>query len=247
MFSIFNKKKKPRLDLSGLVADMHSHLLPGIDDGSPDTETSLELITGLQELGYRKFITTPHILWDMYKNDATTIGAAYQELQQASVEQNNSNVPVTAAAEYFLDEHFDELLENNVPLLTIHKNWVLVEFSFVTTPINFKDKLFNMQMKGYQPVLAHPERYLYFMSDRKWYDELKGAGCYFQLNILSLAGYYGKASLQLAHYLIGKQYVNLLGTDCHHFRHLDTLRNAHNIMEPVMGLLDSGQLLNPTL
>ena len=247
MFSIFNKKKKVRLDLSGLVADMHSHLLPGIDDGSPDTETSLQLINGLQELGYRKFITTPHILWDMYKNDATTIDAAYQELQQAAQKENKANVPVKAAAEYFLDEHFDELLQNNVPLLTIHKNWVLVEFSFVTTPLNFKDKLFNMQMKGYQPVLAHPERYLYFMSDRKWYDELKDAGCYFQLNILSLAGYYGKASLQLAHYLIGKRYVNLLGTDCHHFRHLDTLRNAHNIMEPVMGLLDSGQLLNPSL
>jgi tyrosine-protein phosphatase YwqE len=247
MFSIFKRKKRARLDLSGLVADMHSHLLPGIDDGSPDSETSLELIKGLQELGYRKFITTPHILWDMYKNDATTIGAAYQELQQAAQQQNNSAVPVKAAAEYFLDEHFDELLENNVPLLTLHENWVLVEFSFVTTPLNFKDKLFNMQMKGYQPVLAHPERYLYFMSDKKWYDELKNAGCYFQLNILSLAGYYGKASLQLAHYLINKKYVNLLGTDCHHFRHLNTLRNAHNIMEPVESLLDSGMLLNPSL
>lgn len=247
MFSIFKKKKRPRLDLSGLVADMHSHLLPGIDDGSPDTETSLQLIAGLQELGYRKFITTPHILWDMYKNDATTIGAAYEELQQAAQLQNNAAVPVKAAAEYFLDEHFDELLEQNVPLLTIHQNWVLVEFSFVTTPLNFKDKMFSMQMRGYQPVLAHPERYLYFMSDRKWYDELKDAGCYFQLNILSLAGYYGKASRQLAHYLIGKRYINLLGTDCHHFRHLNTLRNAHNIMEPVMSLLDSGQLLNPSL
>jgi protein-tyrosine phosphatase len=247
MFSIFKKKKKARIDLSGLVTDMHSHLLPGIDDGSPDTETSLQLISGLQELGYRKFITTPHILWDMYKNDATTIGAAHQELQEAAQKEYNSTVPVKVAAEYFLDEHFDELLQNNAPLLTLHENLVLVEFSFVTTPLNFKDKLFNMQLKGYQPVLAHPERYLYFMSDKKWYDELKSAGFYFQLNILSLAGYYGKASLQLAHYLIGKKYINLLGTDCHHFRHLNTLRNAHNIMEPIESLLDSGQLLNPSL
>jgi protein-tyrosine phosphatase len=247
MFSIFKKKKRARIDLSGLVTDMHSHLLPGIDDGSPDTETSLQLISGLQELGYRKFITTPHILWDMYKNDATTIGAAHQELQQAAQQEYNSTVPVKAAAEYFLDEHFDELLQNNVPLLTLHENLVLVEFSFVTTPLNFKDKLFNMQLMGYQPVLAHPERYLYFMSDKKWYDELKSAGFYFQLNILSLAGYYGKASLQLAHYLIGKKYISLLGTDCHHFRHLNTLRNAHNIMEPIESLLDSGQLLNPSL
>lgn len=246
MFSIFNKKPKIQLDLSVVGTDMHSHLLPGIDDGSPDTETSLQLIAGLQDLGYRKFITTPHILWDMYKNDAVSIGAAHHELQQA-LQQNNSKVPISAAAEYFLDEHFDELLDTNTPLLTIHQNWVLVEFSFVTTPLNFKEKLFNMQMKGYQPILAHPERYLYFMSDKKWYDELKEAGCYFQLNILSLTGYYGKASLQLAQYLLNKRYINLLGTDCHHFRHLNTLRAANNIMEPVLSLLDSGQLLNPTL
>jgi tyrosine-protein phosphatase YwqE len=246
MFSIFNKKKKIQLDLSGVGIDMHSHLLPGIDDGSPDVETSLQLIAGLQDLGYRKFITTPHILWDMYKNDAESIGAAHRELQEA-LQQNNSTVPIRAAAEYFLDEHFDELLDTNTPLLTIHENWVLVEFSFVTTPLNFKEKLFRMQMKGYQPILAHPERYLYFMSDKKWYDELKEAGCYFQLNILSLAGYYGKASLQLAQYLMNKRYVNLLGTDCHHFRHLNTLRTSNSIMEPVLSLLDGGQLLNPTL
>jgi tyrosine-protein phosphatase YwqE len=246
MFSIFNKKPKIQLDLSVVGTDMHSHLLPGIDDGSPDVETSLQLIAGLQDLGYRKFITTPHILWDMYKNDAVSIGDAHSELQQA-LQQNNSNVPIRAAAEYFLDEHFDELLETNTPLLTIHENWVLVEFSFVTTPLNFKEKLFNMQMRGYQPILAHPERYLYFMSDKRWYDELKDAGCYFQLNILSLTGYYGKASLQLAQYLLNKRYINLLGTDCHHFRHLNTLRAANNIMEPVLSLLDSGQLLNPTL
>jgi tyrosine-protein phosphatase YwqE len=163
------------------------------------------------------------------------------------LQQNNVNVPIRAAAEYFLDEHFDELLETNTPLLTIHQNWVLVEFSFVTTPLNFKEKLFNMQMKGYQPILAHPERYLYFMSDKKWYDELKEAGCYFQLNILSLTGYYGKASLQLAQYLISKRYINLLGTDCHHFRHLNTLQSSHKIMEPIQSLLDSGLLLNSSL
>jgi tyrosine-protein phosphatase YwqE len=246
MFSIFKKSKKSAVDLSGLGADMHSHLLPGIDDGSPDVETSLKLIAGLKELGYKKFITTPHILWDMYKNDAVSITSAHAKLQLALLE-NNDSTSVTPAAEYFLDDHFDELLETNTPLLTIHDNWVLVEFSFVTTPLNFREKLFNMQLKGYQPILAHPERYLYFSSDRKWYEELKSAGCYFQLNILSLAGYYGKASLQLAHYLINKEYVNLLGTDCHHERHLNALRTATGIMEPVQALLDSGQLLNPSL
>lgn len=246
MFSIFKKKKRAPVDLSGIGTDMHSHLLPGIDDGSPDIETSLQLITGLQELGYKKFITTPHILWDMYKNDEKSITGAHRQLQQA-LQQNNMDVSVKPAAEYFLDDHFDELLLSDTPLLTLHDNWVLVEFSFVTIPLNFKEKLFNMQMKGYQPVLAHPERYLYFLADKKWYDELKAAGCYFQLNLLSLTGYYGKASLQLAHYLINKQYVNLLGTDCHHLRHLHALQSARSVMEPLQTLLDRGQLLNPSL
>lgn len=247
MFSIFKKRKSTPVDLSELGTDMHSHLLPGIDDGAADEAMSLQLITALQDLGYKQFVTTPHIYWDMYKNDAATIASAHARLQQALLE-NDNRVKVQPAAEYFLDDHFDDLLEKNTPLLTIHDNWVLVEFSFVTVPMNFKDKLFNMQMKGYQPILAHPERYLYFMSDKKWYDELKNAGCYFQLNILSLAGYYGKASLQLAHYLIDKQYINLLGTDCHHLRHIEALRAAgSSIMTPVKSLLDKDMLLNPAL
>ena len=247
MFSIFKKKKATPVDLSSLGTDMHSHLLPGIDDGAADTEMSLQLITGLHDLGYKQFITTPHIYWDLYKNNAATIGSAHAKLQQALLEKDN-RVSIKPAAEYFLDDHFDELLDTNTPLLTIHDNWVLVEFSFVTVPLNFKNKLFNMQMKGYQPILAHPERYLYFMNDRSWYDELKNAGCYFQLNILSLAGYYGKASQQLAHYLISKQYVNLLGTDCHHERHIEALRAAgSSVMEPMQSMLDTGSLLNPSL
>src|SRR5439155_20763493 len=105
MFSIFKKKNKTSLDLSGIGTDMHSHLLPGIDDGSPDVATSLQLIAGLQELGYKKFITTPHILWDMYKNDAVSITSAHAGLKHALL-QNNMDVPITAAAEYFLDDHF---------------------------------------------------------------------------------------------------------------------------------------------
>lgn len=247
MFSIFKKNKKTIVDLSGLGTDMHSHLLPGIDDGAADTDTSLQLIAALQELGYKQLITTPHIYWDLYRNNAITIASAHAKLQQALL-QTESAAIVKPAAEYLLDDHFDELLNTNTPLLTIFDSWVLVEFSFVSPPYNFRDKLFNMQMKGYQPILAHPERYLYFFTDKKWYDELKKAGCYFQLNILSLTGYYGKQSLQLAHYLIDKQYINLLGTDCHHFRHIEALRNAgSSVMTPVSALLDAGQLLNPSL
>ncbi len=243
MFSIFRKKVVEAVDLSALNADMHSHVLPGIDDGAADTDSSLQLVKGLQELGFKKLITTPHIMGDLYKNDQHSIGAAYKKLS----ELKELALPVHTAAEYLMDEHFEELLQHDVPLLTLKDNWVLVEFSFVNAPLNAKEKLFNLQIKGYQPVLAHPERYLYFGSDKSWYDELKAAGCYFQLNLLSLCGYYGKASVELADYLIKKQYVDLLGTDMHHTRHLDALRSSTSLMKPVKFLLDSGRILNPTL
>src|SRR6476620_1113567 len=152
MFSIF-RKKNYNVDLSMLGADMHSHILPGIDDGSPDTGTSLELIGGLKDLGYTKLVATPHILWDMFKNDALSIQAAHDRLDHA-LKPVDSNITIGHAAEYYMDEHFDELLEKDVPLLTIHKNWVLVEFSFISPPMDLKEKLFEMQIRGYQPVLA---------------------------------------------------------------------------------------------
>ncbi len=246
MLSIFKKKHTETVDLGELGADMHSHLLPGIDDGAADIESSLRLIRGLQDLGFQRFVTTPHVMWDVYRNNADTINDAFQSLQ-SRMNADRLQVALKPAAEYFLDDHFDQLLEDNVPLLTIKDNWVLVEFSFVTPPINFKEKLFNLQIKGYQPVLAHPERYNYFSRQKEVYDELITAGCFFQLNILSLTGYYGKGPLDLAKHLIKKKSISLLGTDLHHERHLNALRAAGPALYPIKSLLDSGAILNPSL
>ena len=224
---------------------MHSHLLPGIDDGAADAEMSISLINGLKDLGYVKMITTPHILWDMYQNDEHTIGNAKKVLDEV-FDQRSNGVELVIAAEYFMDDHFDELLQNNTPLFCVRDKQVLVEFSFASTPLNYKQRLFDLQIKGYQPILAHPERYGYF-TDKKSFDELKDAGCLFQVNLLSIAGYYGKLPMDLASYLIKKGYVDLLGTDLHHSRHLEALRNSPRMMDQVKFLLDSGKLLIPGL
>jgi tyrosine-protein phosphatase YwqE len=246
MLSLFRKKVKERPDLSGLVTDMHSHLIPGIDDGSPDVETSIKLMQGLMEMGYKKFIATPHILWDIFKNNVRTITPAYNDLKAALAEQQ-IEVPIKFAAEYFLDYHVDELLEEEQKLLTIKDNWVLVEFSFVSPPLDLKEKLFALQMAGYQPVLAHPERYVYFSRNREVYDELREAGYLFQVNLLSLTGYYGKAPFELAHHLVKSKYVDLLGTDLHHFRHLHAIQSTPELTDTIKFLQDAGLLLNPTL
>ncbi len=246
MFSIFRRKNAVEVNLSGLGTDMHSHLLPGIDDGAPDTETSVQLIKGLTELGYSRLITTPHVMWDLYRNDATTIEAA-QQLLQPECDHAGIKAPERVAAEYFMDDYFDSLVEEGRSLRTLKENWVLLEFSFVGAPVNLKQKIFALQIKGYQPVIAHPERYNYLYSNKKWYDEMKELGCLFQLNILSLTSYYGRIAQDLARYLIKKEYINFVGTDLHHQRHLHVLRTSGRIMEPINMLLDSGKLMNSML
>ncbi|MEO5891086.1 MAG: CpsB/CapC family capsule biosynthesis tyrosine phosphatase [Ferruginibacter sp.] len=243
MFSIF-RRKYPALpvDLSGLKTDMHAHLLPGIDDGSPDTMVSGELKRGLEDLGYSQFIVTPHVMWDMYKNTPASIAAAVNSLQQA-----NGHTNLRAAAEYFMDDHFDQLLDKDEPLLTITGKKVLVEFSFVSAPLDLKDQLFKLQIKGYEPVLAHPERYTYLAANKSMFNDLKSMGCLFQLNLLSLTGYYGKTAQELATWLISKNYIDFAGTDLHHHRHLEALRSGKNIMPVLLQLLSSGRLLNSSL
>jgi protein-tyrosine phosphatase len=220
---MFKKEEQINNALAWLYADMHSHLLPGIDDGSPDIATSLELIKGFQALGYKKIITTPHVLWEMYPNTTDII---LRKLDEVRKEIRNAGIDIEfhAAAEYFIDDHLTEQLRQKIPLLTISGNMVLVEFSMITTPIDLQEVLFEMQMQNYQPVLAHPERYTYLFLRKEFFDQLKDAGCYFQLNLLSLSGHYGDDVQKLAEYLLKKNYYDLAGTDLHNSRHLSLLQ-----------------------
>lgn len=247
MFNFLKRSKKDtgKADFSLLKSDMHSHLLPGIDDGSPDLKTSLDLIKGMADLGYTKLITTPHIMWDMYQNTREGILEKKETLQKA-VDAEGINVTIHAAAEYFLDEHVEGLLKAKEPLLTINGKMVLSEFSLAFPSHSLKDILFQMQMQGYQPVIAHPERYIYLERNKGFYDELKETGCLFQLNILALTNYYGKTANELAQYLLKKGYYDLVGTDLHGFRHLEALHNP--VLENhLKKLMDTGKILNPRL
>ena len=219
----WEKKNTPSIDLSWLHTDMHSHLLPGIDDGSPDIATSLELIKALASLGYKKLITTPHVLWEIYPNTSEIITQQCAVLKEAIVAEG-IDIEIESAAEYFIDENFENLLKNQVPLLPIHYNMVLVEFSMITAPLDLKEILFEMQLQNYQPVIAHPERYIYLKNNKDFFEQLKDHGCFFQLNLLSLLGHYGNSVQELADYLIKNNYYNFAGTDAHHIRHITALQ-----------------------
>jgi protein-tyrosine phosphatase len=247
LFSFF---KRPSADISdklaGLACDMHSHLIPGIDDGVKDMESSIRLIRGLMDLGYKKIITTPHINADIFPNTPEIIRAG-QAAVTAELQRLQLDVDFHAAAEYLMDDHFMRLLSEDQPLLTLKDNLVLVELSFAVPAINLKELLFEMQLKGYQPILAHPERYLYFGANKGWYDQIRDAGCLFQINLLSFRGHYGQESQQLADWLIKKKYIDFLGSDMHHEKHLELLGSSPRLFRTVYQLIDAGLIRNSTL
>ncbi|MCH7407975.1 capsular biosynthesis protein [Belliella sp. DSM 111904] len=240
-----NKSKNQQsLDLSWLQADMHSHLIPGIDDGAKTMEQSIALIKKLHSYGLRKLITTPHIMFEFYKNDPKIIGDGLSRLQKA-VQNEGIDIEIQAAAEYYIDEIFYENIKKGGSFLTIKDNLILVETSFINKPALLIDALFELEMKGYQPILAHPERYQYLMADRNLQNELIERGVYFQLNLLSLTGFYSKEVKQFGEKLIDEGKVKLLGTDCHNMRYLDTLDTLSS--SKYYQKLQSLDLLNVTL
>jgi protein-tyrosine phosphatase len=243
MFSIFKKKQTHTLPQGyfPITTDIHSHILPGIDDGSPNIETSLQLIDGLIKLGIKQSIATPHIIGDMFRNNADTINTALQLLRK-TLEESNIDFKLHAAAEYMMDDYFINLLESKTPLLTLKDNIVLTEFSYAEKPYNASNMAFSLITDGYLPILAHPERYAYYHNDLKQYDKLKDLGFLLQVNLLSLTGYYGKPVAKAANYIIKNNLASFTATDLHHERHMQALSNPSN--KAIFADVFKGKLLN---
>ncbi|NNF01323.1 MAG: capsular biosynthesis protein [Bacteroidia bacterium] len=222
--NIFGSQTVEGLDYSSLAVDMHSHLIPGIDDGAKDLEHSMILVRALYEMGFKKLITTPHIMSDFYRNTPEII---LEGLEKVRNEINKESIPITieAAAEYYVDDGFVQKLANE-KLLTIGKNYLLFEISYLNAPEQLKEIIFQMQVQGYKPIMAHPERYPYFYKDFSRYKKYRDTGVLMQLNLNSLSGYYGKGAKKIAEKMIDEGLVDMLGTDTHHERHLHALSLA---------------------
>ena len=223
------KKKRPSYPgFSWLSRDIHSHLLPGLDDGSPNIETSLELLRSLNQAGIQKFICTPHIIGDMYRNTPETINDALERLQKA-VRREGLTVELSAAAEYMLDDHFMTILRSKQPLLRLTKNYILTELSYSTAPEKLEEMSFEINVNNYQPLMAHPERYPYYHHNYKGYERLKELGFLLQVNLLSLTGYYGKTVAKAAKHILDSGLADFVGTDLHHYKHLNVLTDTKSI------------------
>lgn len=244
---IFSKSTRTNIpaDLSVLKCDIHSHFIPGIDDGAPTMDDSVALIKSFHELGYKKVITTPHILADGYPNTPEIILAG---LEKVRVALKNENIPiqVEAAAEYYIDFDFRRKIEHE-KLLTFGKNYLLFEVSYLNPPDNLEQIIFKLLTSGYKPVLAHPERYNFWHHKFEKYEQLKEKGLLFQLNINSLTGYYSSETKKIAEWMIEKNMIDFLGSDCHHFGHVNLIKTKAVYQKSLHKLIGGGKLLNHTL
>ncbi|WP_435415584.1 tyrosine-protein phosphatase [Polaribacter aestuariivivens] len=237
----FKKKGIPLTDFfSNDFIDIHSHLLPGIDDGAKNLKNSLELILKMHSYGIKNFITTPHVLGDVYPNSSETIKNKLKEVQTALKEKGYLDININAAAEYMMDEQFSLRLEND-DILPLKDKYVLVEMSYFNAPINLYEILFEIQLKGYKPVLAHPERYNFYHNDFDNYFKLKKAGCLFQLNLLSLTEQYGKNVQKISNEILKANLYDFVGSDTHHHHHLELLKKigTKNNFKKIKDLLEN--------
>ncbi|GAA0559783.1 tyrosine-protein phosphatase [Chitinophaga japonensis] len=206
-----------------METDIHSHLIPAVDDGVQDIETSLLFIQQLQEMGIQKVITTPHIMADRYPNSVQTLTAPYMQVKKV-LQEKGIDLAFSFAGEYYMDEYFEQLISSS-SLLTLQGKMVLVEMSFIQAPPQLHQWLFSLIAAGYQPVLAHPERYNHYHDNYTQYAQLKEWGCQLQMNLLSITGYYGKHVQKIAERLLADKMIDLVGTDMHHQKHLQAIKS----------------------
>ena len=245
MFGWFSKNKNKNLDpldFSALRTDIHSHLIPGVDDGSPDIETTILIIKELQNLGYKKIITSPHVMSDFYKNSSEIILKGLDDVR-TELKNQNINIEIDAVAEYYIDYDFEQKIGKE-KFLTFGDNYILVELSFIEASKNFFEIIFKLQLEGYKVVLAHPERYNYF--DMQDYINLVDRGVFLQVNLLSLIGYYSPIIKRKTEDLIAANMISFIGSDCHNIKHAELYKKCQT-KKAWHDLYNSGKLLNSSL
>lgn len=230
MLSLFKSKPVLKDLIPDNYIDIHSHLLPGIDDGAKTIEDSLKLTKALQGFGTEQIITTPHIIQNFWENDTQNIKANEEDTHN-KFSKNNLFIPFHAAAEYMMDDHFVQLFQSE-KLLTLKDNYVLVEMSYINPPIQLYSILFDLQVAGYIPVLAHPERYVFYHNKFEEYKKLINAGCLLQLNLLSTVGYYGEGITKIAEKLLEKGMYSFVGSDVHHENHITAFDKKIKLKDP---------------
>lgn len=243
MFNFFHSKKRPLPIFESLVTDMHCHLVPGVDDGSTSAELSMECMQQLSALGFKQLFITPHFQFPRYNNEEEDICRRYAELER-QVNQHGVGLKLRGVAgEYRIDDRFDERVRDK-RFLRISDKYVLTEMSLHQPRMGIAESLFVLQdTMQCEVIMAHPERYPYLSPNSPLLEQLKNQDVYFQVNILSLTGFYGDRARWMGYRLIERGWVEFLGTDTHNDIYIQALvRASHD--RKLQKLLDKCEFLN---
>ena len=244
MFGLFKKKKiVPEFNFSNIGTDMHSHIIPGIDDGAQTINDSIVLAKKFKTLGFKKLIATPHIMADYFLNTPDTINRGLDILRKG-LDEIQLDLEIDAAAEYYLDETLEKKIRQK-EILSFGSNYLLFELSYINAPQNLYDIIKLIQDAGYKPVLAHPERYPYYYGSFESYHQIRETGCLLQMNSIALTGYYGSGAKKVAEEMVENHLVDFIGSDMHHLKHAAALEDS--LTMPLMQRLLSQHQLNNVL
>ena len=224
IFNLFKSKPTLKKLIPVGFVDIHSHILPGIDDGAKDLKESRKLISKMKKLGFSKIIGTPHTYTGLYDNTNDSIQNAFNNLKG----DLDVDIKLDYASEYMLNNEIIYSAKNK-KLLCLKKNYVLVEMSYLSPPTNLYEIIYELKVNGYSPILAHPERYLFYKNNFSEFNRLKENGLMFQVNLLSSTGYYGKDVLRLVNKLLENNLIDFVGSDIHNINHIRSFNNKVRI------------------
>jgi protein-tyrosine phosphatase len=245
MFLISNLFKKKTTPNTPVLCDMHNHVLFGIDDGSKSLDYSIEMIHQMMNLGFKKLIFTPHVISDYYPNNKETISTPFLALQQF-VKDNHIDIKIEYGAEHLIDDVFIQNVKNNPEnILTFGNKNVLIETPFINQPIQLEQVIFDLINKGFTPILAHPERYVYLQSDYELVNKIFQTGVKFQINLLSLISHYSPQSTKLAKYIVENKLYHYVSSDAHKLSHIELLKKVYS--SKLFGKIEVDRLLNNQL
>ncbi len=243
-------------DFSALGTDLHSHILPGMDDGASTITESLRIINEMARLGYRKLITTPHVISTLYPNTKDQILGQGFHLQEFLEDERQKaegkgqieelGIRVEVSGEYHMDGELLDLVQSGEVLPFGKENYLLIELPWNRPSFSYEEVFREIQLLGYVPVVAHPERIPWMMGNMKMYQRLIDLDLVFQLNLNSLNGLYGFASKMAAHQLIDAGMIGFAGSDVHYTGHVTELQKVLQSRH-FAKLMRSGTLLNSQL
>lgn len=222
--------------------DLHCHYLPGIDDGVRTLDEGLRVLAGLRQIGYARVIATPHIRTAMFDNRRPGLERAYRELVELSADV--PGLPETGlGAEHYCDDVFWELFMSGQALPYPGENAALVEFHYEMWPLRVEEKLFEMQVRGVRPVIAHPERYAALFRRTDPLDPLLDVGAVALLDLMSLVGRYGRRPRDAAERMLDEGVYYAACTDTHRPSDVELVAEAIERLHDLVGDEEAEELL----